>query len=103
MTLWSNQILLAGNFYRIVKNFSNLTQFRSISSSRVSSSTHRTRVRSSTNPKTPPHTGPARLMTVSLKDDISTALKNPNSALKIETLEKMKQVVVKTGSLGKLA
>ena len=41
-------------------------------------------------------------MTVSLKDDISTALKNPNSALKIETLEKMKQVVVKTGSLGKL-
>ena len=42
-------------------------------------------------------------MTVSLKDDISTALKNPNSALKIETLEKMKQVVVKTGSLGKLA
>ena len=77
--------------------------FRSISSSRVSSSTHRTRIRSSTNPKTPPHTGPARLMTVSLKDDISTALKNPNSALKIETLEKMKQVVVKTGSLGKLA
>ena len=40
-------------------------------------------------------------MTVSLKDDISTALKNPNSTLKIETLEKMKQVVVKTGSLGK--
>jgi len=71
---------------------------RSISSGRASSS----RARSSTNPKSPPHTGPARLMTVSLKDDIALALRSHGngSKLKIETLEKMVHAVQRNGSLG---
>ena len=80
-------------------SFSNYFVFSSISSGRAVSS----RINSSTKPKSPPNTGPARLMTVSLKDDINLAMRTTGhgAKLKIDTLEKMVTVVEKTGNLGK--
>ena len=97
----TTETLKSGRMRRYIYAYRSLVilTFRSISSGRASSS----RARSSTNPKSPPHTGPARLMTVSLKDDIALALRSHGngSKLKIETLEKMVHAVQRNGSLGK--
>ena len=71
----------------------NKTDFRSLSSGRI---------RSGRSAKSPPNSGPGRLMTVSLKDDITTALRTANSSVKLETLEKMRQCALKNNSLGKI-